>query len=48
MSYEVKSGTYTPENVFAGPFPVKTEVAAVGAAAEGVKTAFRALGIFLK
>ncbi|NBH77960.1 hypothetical protein D3Z52_07205 [Clostridiaceae bacterium] len=33
MSYEVKSGTYTPENVFAGPFPVKTEVAAVGAAA---------------
>ncbi len=33
MSYEVKSGDYTPENVFAGPFPVKTEVAQVGAAA---------------
>ena len=94
MSYEVKSGDYTPENVFAGPFPVKTEVAQVGAAeiprltpvkidggkvaaadgekngevpvyltgeffadalnwptgtkAEDVKTAFRALGIFLK
>lgn len=33
MSYEVKSGEYTPENVFAGPFPIKTEVAQVGAAA---------------
>lgn len=33
MAYEVKSGAYTPENVLAGPFPVKTEVAKVGAAA---------------
>lgn len=31
--YEVKSGACNPENVFAGPFPVKTEVAQVGAAA---------------
>ena len=33
MAYEVKSGAYTPENVLAGPFPVKTDVAKVGAAA---------------
>lgn len=28
--YEVKSETYTPENVFAGAFPVLTETVTVG------------------